>query len=42
VRVDMPFASDHGYLGYERIRGEAEQGHTTLIYRGITGRKQRA
>jgi hypothetical protein len=42
VRVDMPFSLEHGYLGYERIQGEAEQGHTTLIYRGITGKKLRA
>jgi hypothetical protein len=37
VRVDFPFTDEHGYLGYERIRGEAEEGHTLVVYRGVTG-----
>jgi hypothetical protein len=37
VRVDLPFTRDHGYLGFGRIRGDAEEGHTLVIYRGITG-----
>jgi hypothetical protein len=36
-RVDFPFADEHGYLGYERIRGVPEQGHTIVMYRGIAG-----
>lgn len=42
AKVDVPFARERGYLGYERIRGDAESGHTTLIYRGITGVRRRA
>jgi hypothetical protein len=26
-----------GYLGFERLRGDAEEGHTIVIYRGVTG-----
>lgn len=37
VRVDFPFADEHGYLGYERIRGDANEAHTIVIWRGITG-----
>ncbi len=40
VRVDVPFAQQRGYLGYERIKGDAESGHTTVIYRGITGQRR--
>ena len=42
AKVDVPFARQPGYLGYERIRGDAESGHTTLIYRGVTGVRRRA
>lgn len=42
AKVDVPFARERGYLGYERIRGDAESGHTTLIYRGVTGVRRRA
>jgi hypothetical protein len=37
ARVDVPFAAARGYLGYERIEGDADSGHTTVIYRGMTG-----
>jgi hypothetical protein len=37
VRVDVPFAATRGYLGYERIHGDADSGHTTVIYRGVAG-----
>ena len=37
ARMDFPFADEHGYLGYARIRGDVEEGHTIVIYRGITG-----
>lgn len=37
VKVDDRRKEAHGYLGYERIRGEAEEGHTLVIYRGVTG-----
>lgn len=37
VRVDFPFSDEHGFLGYERIRGEADEGHTLLVYRGVPG-----
>jgi hypothetical protein len=32
-------ASDRsrGYLGYDRLRGDKEAGHTIVIFRGITG-----
>jgi hypothetical protein len=42
VRVDVPFSRQRGYLGYERIKGDAESGHTTVIYRGVTGQRRRA
>ncbi|MFT3765633.1 MAG: hypothetical protein QM820_08975 [Minicystis sp.] len=42
ARVDVPFARAHGYLGYERIRGDAESGHTTVIFRGVTGARRQA
>jgi hypothetical protein len=35
--VASPPDGVRGYLGYERVRGDAESGHTTLIYRGVTG-----
>lgn len=37
ARVDVPFAAMRGYLGYERIAGDADSGHTTVIYRGVAG-----
>jgi hypothetical protein len=37
ARVDVPFAAARGYLGYERIHGDADSGHTTVIYRGVAG-----
>jgi hypothetical protein len=37
ARVDIPFAAMRGYLGYERIEGDPDAGHTTVIYRGMTG-----
>jgi hypothetical protein len=37
ARVDIPFAANRGYLGYERIEGDPDAGHTTVIYRGTTG-----
>jgi hypothetical protein len=37
AKVDIPFAAARGYLGYERIHGDADSGHTTVIYRGVTG-----
>lgn len=36
-RVDFPFADEHGYLGYERIRDDHDSGHTVVIYCGVTG-----
>ena len=36
-KVDVPFAAARGYLGYERIEGDANSGHTTVIYRGVAG-----
>ena len=36
VHVDAPVGKT-GYLGFERIRGDAEEGHTLVVYRGITG-----
>ena len=43
VRVDMPFATDHGYLRVRAHPGRGRAGpHDRLIYRGIAGRKQRA
>jgi hypothetical protein len=42
AHVDVPFAKEgRSYLGYERIKGEAEQGHTTVIYRGKTKDEER-
>lgn len=40
VRLDFPAADEHGYLGYERIRGQPEDGHTLVLYRGVTGEAQ--
>ena len=37
TRVDFSFADEHGYLGYERLRGDPEAGHTIVMYKGITG-----
>lgn len=37
AEVDAPFSAEKGYLGFERIRGDAEAGHTVVLYRGITG-----
>ena len=37
AKVDVPFAAGRGYLGYERIHGDADAGHTTVIYRGVAG-----
>lgn len=37
AHVDDPGAREKGYLGYERLRGEGEAVHTTVMYRGITG-----
>jgi hypothetical protein len=37
AKVDGPFDEDHGYLGYDRLRGDPESGHTAIIYRGVTG-----
>jgi hypothetical protein len=37
AHVDTPYAEEQGYLGYERIRGDPESGHSTIIYRGVTG-----
>jgi hypothetical protein len=37
AKVDVPFAAARGYLGYERIHGDPDSGHTTVIYRGIAG-----
>lgn len=37
AKVDIPFAAARGYLGYERIHGDADSGHTTVIYRGVAG-----
>lgn len=38
VHMDTPFVDDaRGYLGFERLRGDAEEGHTLVIYRGIVG-----
>jgi len=37
VHMDVPFAEAKGYLGFERLRGDAEEGHTLVIYRGIVG-----
>lgn len=47
VRVDFPVhderrRNEHGYLGFERLRGHAEEGHTLVIYRGVTGETPRA
>jgi hypothetical protein len=42
ARVDVPYSLAHGYLGYERIKGDPESGHTTTIYRGVTGVRTRA
>jgi len=36
-RVDFPFADEHGYLGYERIRDDEDSRHTVVMYRGIVG-----
>jgi hypothetical protein len=38
VHMDAPIIEDkRGYLGFERLRGDAEAGHTLVIYRGIVG-----
>lgn len=38
VHMALPFADEaQGYLGFERLRGDAEEGHTLVIYRGIVG-----
>lgn len=42
ARLDAPAAVEHGYLGYERLRGDAESGHATIVYRGVTGVALRA
>nr|PZN19147.1 MAG: hypothetical protein DIU78_21545 [Pseudomonadota bacterium] len=36
--VDDPHAEDKSFLGYNRLRGPREVRHTTVLYRGITGR----
>lgn len=36
-RVDFPFADEHGYLGYERIRDDDESLHTLIMFRGTVG-----
>lgn len=38
AHMAVPFVEDEkGYLGFERLRGDAEEGHTLVIYRGIVG-----
>lgn len=41
AHVDDPAAREKGYLGYDRLRGEGEAVHTTVMYRGITGQPSR-
>lgn len=38
AHVDDPRAADKSFLGYNRLRGPREVRHTTVLYRGITGR----
>lgn len=40
ARLDTPGAADPSYLGYERLRGDPATGHTTILYRGVTGEPQ--
>jgi hypothetical protein len=37
AEIDDPRALDKSFLGYDRLKGQREVEHTTLLYRGITG-----
>lgn len=37
AKLDRPSEQASGYLGYDRIRGDAESGHSVVLFRGITG-----
>jgi hypothetical protein len=42
VKLEAPAARERGYLGYERIRGNAEGGHVLVLWRGVTGETRAA
>jgi hypothetical protein len=37
ARLDRPSAEESGYLGYDRIRGDADDGHSVVLFAGTTG-----
>ncbi len=37
ARLDRPSTEESGFLGYDRLRGDAEAGHSVVLFRGITG-----
>ena len=37
AKLDLPSEEESGYLGYDRIRGDPESGHTVVLFLGTTG-----
>lgn len=40
--VHVAEEGDKGFLGFERLRGDAEEGHVLVIYRGVVGEEPAA
>jgi hypothetical protein len=38
ARLDLPTEEESGYLGYDRIKGDPESGHSVVLFLGTTGR----
>jgi hypothetical protein len=37
ARVDFPATDEHGYLGFERVKGEPDTPNQIILFRGIVG-----
>jgi hypothetical protein len=37
ARLDLPTQEESGYLGYDRIKGDPESGHSVVLFLGTTG-----
>jgi hypothetical protein len=37
AKLDFPSQEESGYLGYDRIRGDPDSGHTVVLFAGTTG-----
>jgi hypothetical protein len=37
AKLDLPSEEESGYLGYDRIRGDPDSGHTVVLFLGTTG-----